>query len=606
MTVSAITPVNNYTGNNSATTFDFDFLIQNQDELEVLLTDSNGVITTLILGVDYSINEIGNENGSYITFPLQTSSFGILKDDETITLSLVLPIKQESEFENSANLDLGILESTFDYIVRVLQILSRKIDRCVKTNEGIDISPDSLIENLNDSVKNAVNASLTASKAKDVVLEKEGYINYKTEEFAELSEKTITDIQSLGIDSRSKIDLSNLNATGEKHFLNKTQISNCVLEFPENIKYEYLGNELVIKSGSKLTIPAGVGIFKEYLLKTDIVLNSENFDSKCFVLINENNSVAFFNVENSFSGDTEPSVSTTNALWYDTKNNSVKITTDSGITWAANNWSLPIGVFTWETSNNANIEYLFNGFGYIGSSLWVDKGIKVLIPNGKNFNGTLKNIEVVTSKLQMLAALVDKTAPVYISIDELGNISECANEMSLFEQDEEPASTSNSIIWFSPKNNISKEITTSNPNWNVITKVFPFSYNSDSTQITSFNVSNFFRIVDYKNYINNNFVSKNNLAPIVPDYSSGVTLSTNAEFPCPTNGVVAGEFTCANAQFAYLYINNYKVEQVGSEKGQRCRSTFYAQVSAGDVVKIVASSDDNLAFGTFFPLKGDN
>lgn len=602
MTVSAITPVNNYTGNNSATTFDFDFLIQNQDELEVLLTDSNGIITTLILGVDYSINEIGNENGSYITFPLQTSSFGILKDDETITLSLILPIKQESEFENSANLDLGILESTFDYIVRVLQILSRKIDRCVKTNEGIDISPDSIIENLNDSVKIAVDASLSAVNAKDVVVEKEEYINDKSEEFVKLSEKTINDIQNLGIDSRSKIDLSNLNVTGEKHFLNKTQISNCVLEFPENIKYEYLGNELVIKSGSKLTIPAGVGVFKEYLLKTDIVLNSENFDSKCFVLINENNSVAFLNVENSFSGDTEPSVSTTNALWYDTASNSVKITTDSGTTWTANNWSLPIGIFN---KSSDNIEQLFNGFGYIGSSLWVDKGIKVLIPNGKNFNGTLKNIEVVTSKLQMLTALVDKTAPVYITIDELGNISECANEMSLFAQDEEPASTSNSIVWFSPQNNISKEITTSNPNWTVITKVFPFSYTSNSIRIVSFDVTNCFRIVDYKNYIDNNFVSKNNLAPIMPDYSSGISQSLSTNYTASCDGVILFHVSDYNTT-STLVINgtSYKVQVLSSN--QLSSAFCSVPIPKGTVYNLTQGRTYSVQYLYFFPLKGAN
>ena len=89
MTVSSITPVNNYTGNSSATNFDFDFLIEEQGELVVTHIDKYGKTTVLQLGIDYSINEIGNKNGSYITFPLSTSSFDVLSSDEIISLSLL-------------------------------------------------------------------------------------------------------------------------------------------------------------------------------------------------------------------------------------------------------------------------------------------------------------------------------------------------------------------------------------------------------------------------------------------------------------------------------------------------------------------------------------
>ena len=79
MTVSSIEPVNNYAGNNSATKFDFDFFIENENELLVQHTNKAGYQTTLKLNTDYTINEIGSENGSYIIFPIDGSDYDVLR-----------------------------------------------------------------------------------------------------------------------------------------------------------------------------------------------------------------------------------------------------------------------------------------------------------------------------------------------------------------------------------------------------------------------------------------------------------------------------------------------------------------------------------------------
>ena len=149
MTVSSIVPVNNYTGNGSNTKFDFDFLIENESELVVTLINEDKTETTLQAGVDYSINETGNVNGSYIIFPILGSSYSVLTTEQTISISLNLSIKQESEFKNSSHLNLHLLEWTFDYIIRILQILSRKVERSIKTQEGSNINTDKLVKNVN-------------------------------------------------------------------------------------------------------------------------------------------------------------------------------------------------------------------------------------------------------------------------------------------------------------------------------------------------------------------------------------------------------------------------------------------------------------------------
>ena len=63
MTVSVIEPVNNYRGNSSTTRFDFDFYIEDETQIQVLLTGADGVQSTLSYNIDYSINEFINKRG---------------------------------------------------------------------------------------------------------------------------------------------------------------------------------------------------------------------------------------------------------------------------------------------------------------------------------------------------------------------------------------------------------------------------------------------------------------------------------------------------------------------------------------------------------------
>ncbi len=241
MTVSSIVPVNNYTGNSSAVNFDFDFLIEKENELVVQHTDAHGVTSILQYNVDYSIEEIGNKNGSYITFPLKGSSYNVLGNDEHISLALSLQIEQESEFHNSSYFNLNILEWTFDYIVRILQILSRKIDRCVKVEESASVFPDNIMEELNEKcgkVHNAyseivdlskeietykdiaVDSSNNAQKEADFAKEQVNIVTKKSEEVTKNANAAISNIESKktaslnAINSASSSQITNIEEEG--------------------------------------------------------------------------------------------------------------------------------------------------------------------------------------------------------------------------------------------------------------------------------------------------------------------------------------------------------------------------------------------------------
>lgn len=51
-------------------------------------------------------------------------------------------------------------------------------------------------------------------------------------------------------------DLSNLTSEGEKHFLNKTQVTNCILEAPNGVATSN-GSTVTVKQGLKVLIPNG-------------------------------------------------------------------------------------------------------------------------------------------------------------------------------------------------------------------------------------------------------------------------------------------------------------------------------------------------------------
>lgn len=186
-------PVNNWNGNSSNVNFDFDFLINSEDELLVLHTDAAGIQTTLKLNIDYTINQTGNADGSYITFPILGSSYKTLGDDEKITLMLNIPIAQTSPYGTSAKLNLKSLEFSLDYIVRLIQMVNRKADRSVKVQEGSENTPDDLIESLNQAQINAENsANFAAQKAQEA-----GNSATKSEEQAEIATQKVVEIAEL-------------------------------------------------------------------------------------------------------------------------------------------------------------------------------------------------------------------------------------------------------------------------------------------------------------------------------------------------------------------------------------------------------------------------
>lgn len=510
MTVPQQTPVSNAWGNNSATEFPFDFYIEKASELVVEHTDLNGIKTTLENGVDYSIHEVGNTAGSYVTFPLAGSRYSTLAWDlstdkkELLTMSLNLPIEQSAEFKDSGDLSKKNLELSFDYAIRLIQILNRTLSRAVKVNEGDEVTPDQLIASLNESKQVAVNAATLATTKADeaqnsanIAKENADIATSKTQEVTETynnamadiqkdwqdaidaieekqttAESSITNLQTIaestitsGIaditlnkeqsmsaidenrttsveeilanktssmaaidknrtDSLSEIEsaktsalenitttessaISNLEQTGTGEYnkiistgidakLSKNMITNCLTGVPQRIKLALEDGKMHLCKGSVLTYGDGSNltieedVIEDQLVNTThdglmLVYDAQRTDNKLGIYIQDGNV---------FCQDTQPTTTIAHSIWFDTANNKMKQTHDTGATWYE--IPLPIGIVSVTPNVWKSLDRVFNGMGYVGNTFWVDKGVKGLIPNGRNADGTLKNVEYET------------------------------------------------------------------------------------------------------------------------------------------------------------------------------------------------------------------
>ena len=200
------------------------------------------------------------------------------------------------------------------------------------------------------------------------------------------------------------------------------KITNCLLEVPQRIKLELNDGVLTLKAGSQVIVPNGFeedGVtpkFDEVVVENDLTMTTSwgTAEKMAIFIRPDATSLYMIGLARISSGTTAPTTTDTR-YWYDTDTNLVKYY--SGGSYTGGNRSFPIAICTKTSASNdnllASIDQIFNGMGYIGSTVWVDKGIKGLIPNGRNEDGTLRNIEVTSDKLYLRTFTIQKASNVY-------------------------------------------------------------------------------------------------------------------------------------------------------------------------------------------------
>ena len=362
-----------------------DLLNQKQDKLIAgnnIFIDENNVISSSG-GSGSFINVVQETGGSVEDVMSQASvTYELEQKANTIDLADVSLSGDYEDLSNTPDLsvytkteDLAEIAFTADYEDLgntpdlTLYVKNEELSKVATTNNynDLDNKPNLELYDTTISVNNKLSLKQDLLKAGEGI-SIEGNIISSTVNSAEWG-NIIGDITN-------QADLQE----GLNNKLGTTQVTNCLLEVPHRVKLELNDGVLTLKAGSQVIVPNGFeadGVtpkFDYVTIENDTLFSEPlSVEGDRFMLYDVNNKILH----------RCPTVGSSVA--YDIATNS--------ISYGGSQLSLPFAITTHNDLGVKSIDQTFNGMGYIGSTVWVDKGVKGLIPNGRNEDGTLKNVE---------------------------------------------------------------------------------------------------------------------------------------------------------------------------------------------------------------------
>ena len=469
----------------------------------------------------------------------------------------------------------------------------------------------------------------------------------------------LTEEQFQELKAQGKIDPNAVYCTPDES-LKRNQITNCITEIPQDIKLELADGVLTLKAGSKVYVPNGSGIFDTYTIPDDLTYTRSGTDTLFLFIRTDTHTIDIAGLNAVSSGSTDSLAGTTYHTWYDTANNLIKrYTTDTSTTNRYN--SLPIAIIKVGETQIESIDQVFNGFGYIGSTVFVLPGVKGLIPNGRNEDGTLKSNLVTSNKVltntytgtnsNLYFGFVNNavyfqsgasisynaaantttwnTAIIAKTNATSGKITEFeskptfhAVDYSDFENTVEEINSSISAVDSSAVHKTGKEIiggekeftATISSNKSVSapvikndngTQLWLFDYNLDST--SRYKGGFLFRCLKtdgtWIDFVGNNsglLTWQDNQLATMPNYSAGVafTLNSTTSYTAPKDGFVFIYTGRGKDQYANIKIDG---TQVGSSIAYYTNIQYFFPVAKGTVI---STNYATIESARFYPLKG--
>lgn len=155
---------NIWQGNNSSTTFDFDFIIDKPTDLIAVIWDMTADTREVLeYETDYTIAEFSNVNGSSITYPIADDAEKLQENEKIILLS-ARDVQQGWDFYSSEKFNPQRYEDAIDYIVTIQKQFERDINRSLKVPLGLDTTPEEYLENIETKIEN-LEKEVTAIKS---------------------------------------------------------------------------------------------------------------------------------------------------------------------------------------------------------------------------------------------------------------------------------------------------------------------------------------------------------------------------------------------------------------------------------------------------------
>ena len=186
------------------------------------------------------------------------------------------------------------------------------------------------------------------------------------------------------------------------------QITNCITEIPQDIKLEINNGIITLKAGSK--VYNGNGVLKT--TTTDISSVNANYDGQVLIALSKDFDVLLTGF---VPGETVSELPTSTAsfkIYYNTTDKKCYLDTTDG--WQE--CSLPIALGTSTVSSWVSIDQVFNGFGFIGSTIFALPGVKGLSPNGNDSLTGIKKNNIISIENILTYTCPNITANVILDL----------------------------------------------------------------------------------------------------------------------------------------------------------------------------------------------
>lgn len=360
------------------------------------------------------------------------------------------------------------------------------------------------------------------------------------------SSQKITELTNNILPSQENQEGSYLKTNGTevswtRDVVNYNNITNCITEIPQDIKLELVDGTLTLKAGSKVYVPNGKNAdgsnkFDVVVISVDKTRGAIGTYTGSSLLFFDTVSESLNQAVTNTSGTTAPTSG--NGNWYDTTNNFVK-TYSSGVVNQSSKLSLPIAIMTRTNGNWTSIDQIFNGFGYIGSTIFALPGVKGLIPNGRNADGSLTNRELIISNV-----LITTRTTEYDNYDLILNDIEIAN----------------SILVYDDINNVNKKTDGTIVSYTIIGKISA----SSNGVISLFQPKSPLKVLDYNDtsYISTQAFPSNKYI----DLTLG---ASGATYTAPANGwFQLTKSTTASGQYINIAVNKISTQTHSTGSGQ--------------------------------------
>jgi hypothetical protein len=332
-----------------------------------------------------------------------------------------------------------------------------------------------------------------------------------------LTDGTVLEVLNDKVD----IDFQNVPSNSVGFARCSTEITNCITEIPQRIKLELKNGVLTLKAGSEVIVPNGfeedgtTPKFDYMIVENDVTstgFTGYTFTPPCFYVPSLN--ILIFDGEYTGTG--------TNGYQYDTTTNKLAYkgtTSQAGLENAT--LSYPIGLINMDaTIGIKSIAQVFNGMGYIGSTIWCDKGVKILIPNGRNEDGTLKNTEYICPIL--ITASSTATLDYVIRLGAAGSLPQRQQRYSLTVKTLEDLYKLNvNTSYYVHVTDENFTYFTSNGEWKVATDVPIATATLTQGVVSNFQPKQPFRAVNYDDVVLKNSLTEAQV--VVQTYKNGAS-----------------------------------------------------------------------------------